>query len=111
MDAMSAGLDVLRAGRGATSSELGGAAGRGVAIGAETATNGRGGAAMRGGFGVICADVRAGGTETLDVGMAGATEVDAKAISGTGGAADGAGAGGADAVRGMEIWVADGAAI
>jgi hypothetical protein len=104
---MSTGLDVLRTGRGATGSELCVAAGRGVAIGAETATDGRGGAVMRGGFGVICADVRAGGTETLDVGTAGAAEVDAEAIIGAGGAAGGVGAGSADAVSDMEIWVAD----
>ena len=57
MDAMSSGLDVLRAVRDATGSELGLAAGRGVAGGAETAADGRGGAAMPGGFGVIGADV------------------------------------------------------
>jgi hypothetical protein len=57
MDAMSSGLDVLRAVRDTTGSELGAATGRGVAIGAETAADGRGGAAMPGGFGVIGADV------------------------------------------------------
>ncbi len=111
MDAMSGGLDVLRAVRDATGSELGVAAGRGVASGAETAADGRGGAAMPGGFGAIGADVCAVGAETRDAGMAGAAEVDAEAISGSGGAAGGMVAGSADAVRGMEIWVAGGVAI
>ena len=42
---------------------------------------------------------------------AGTAEGDAESLIGTGGAADGAGAGSAEAMRGMEIWVADGVAI
>lgn len=98
MDAVSAALTVLSAGRGATNSELGGAAGRGVATGAETATEGRDGAVMRGGFGTAGADVGAGGAKTRGAETRGAVEGDAEAIIGTGGAATRAGAGGAEGV-------------
>lgn len=97
MDAVNAGLTVLSAGRGATGRELG-AAGRGVATGAETATDGRDGPVMRGGLGTAGADGGAGGAETRGAETRGAVEGDAEAIIGTGGAAARAGAGGAEGV-------------
>jgi hypothetical protein len=100
MDAVSAALTVLSAGRGAPGRELG-AAGRGVATDAETATDGRDGAVMRGGLGTAGTDEGAGGAETRGAETRGVVEGDAETIDGTGGAAARADPGGALAASGM----------